>query len=304
MNLVGDMNLFDYFKQLWTDKQKDVDIKQGVSSLVPTDGRLSNTDSLEQGGYRVASCQSSGVERYHNEDTVFTLSTMINDIALPAAIGIFMIADGMGGHQSGEVASRLAVETVSRILIDELLKAVILDHRPLSENDCSELLKAAFSEAQDRILQQVPGGGTTLTLAVGIGNKFFSAHVGDSRLYKIDLEGKIHLQTKDHSLVKRLVDLGEISQQEASNHPQRNVLYKAIGQSDPFQPDIDQYHLQAGERLLICSDGLWGVLSDGVMEEIIKEIPDLDCLAVDLVNKANAGGGPDNISVILVERIA
>jgi len=99
-----------------------------------------------------------------------------------------------------------------------------------------------------------------------------------------------------------LVDLGEITESEAAIHPQRHVLYRALGQSDPFEPDIDQFTLEKGDRLLICSDGLWSVLSQDQMMDIFRNEPDLDHLACELVQAANAGGGPDNISVVLVER--
>jgi protein phosphatase len=130
-----------------------------------------------------------------------------------------------------------------------------------------------------------------------------SAHVGDSRLYVIDKENKIHLKSKDHSLVKRLVELGEISESEVQQHPQRNVLYKAMGQDDPFEPDIDYFSIKSGEAFLICSDGLWGVLNEEIFLEIIKKDDDFSEIPCQLVSAANELGGPDNISVILVERL-
>jgi protein phosphatase len=128
--------------------------------------------------------------------------------------------------------------------------------------------------------------------------------VGDSRLYLVGKDGQLNLKTKDHSLVKRLIDLGEITAQEASIHPQRNILFRALGQVDPLEPDLDQFSLEVGERLMICSDGLWGVLDKTHMENILKVAKPLDKITCELVNAANAAGGPDNISVVLVERLS
>jgi protein phosphatase len=137
-----------------------------------------------------------------------------------------------------------------------------------------------------------------------LGDRLFFAHVGDCRLYVIGLEGQLILKTKDHSLVKRLIDLGEITENEASFHPQRNVLYRALGQDDPFVADIDQFILKKGERLLICSDGLWGVLDENQMNKIINDKHlSFEKIVCELVDAANELGGPDNISVVLVERL-
>ncbi len=152
--------------------------------------------------------------------------------------------------------------------------------------------------------QRVPGGGTTLTLALILGDRVFTAHVGDSRLYILSGKGKLTLSTKDHSLVKRLVDLGEITEAEAATHPQRNVLYRALGQTDALEPDLGQLTLAAGDLILICSDGLWGTLDKSKLKAILGDDGlSLDQKANALVDAANQAGGPDNISVVLVKRI-
>ena len=218
--------------------------------------------------------------------------------------GVFLVADGMGGHQSGEVASKLAAKAVSRELMDRLFGPILYEKQTPTDAKMNEWIKSAVNQAQTLIHQQVPGGGTTLTLAITIGDRIYSAHVGDSRLYLVGKGGQLTLKTKDHSLVKRLVDLGEISAQEAKIHPQRNVLYRALGQEDGLEPDLDQFSLEVGERLMICSDGLWGVLEEAQLECILKAASPLDKTACELVNAANVAGGPDNISVVLVERLS
>jgi protein phosphatase len=253
--------------------------------------------------YNVASCQSVGKERSHNEDTLFTINANLAGMESPASLGLFLVADGMGGHQSGEIASSLAAQGVSQYLLKHILNEFLYDGKVFSDSELLKIIKSSVEEAQKLIRQRVPGGGTTLTSVLVLGDRCFFVHVGDSRLYLLDQENRLTLKTKDHTLVKRLVDLGEITEKEADTHLQRNVLYKALGQSDPFEPDIDQFSLRCGDRFLICSDGLWGVLSDEQMSEIIGKSADLDQMVLSLTEKANELGGPDNISVILVEKI-
>lgn len=255
--------------------------------------------------YRVASCQSTGKERAHNEDTLFTLHTFLGGLEAPVAFGIFLVADGMGGHQSGELASNLAAQGISQYLMRHVYQAGLFERKSFSPADLERHLRNAVEEAQALVLRRVPGGGTTLTLALVMGDDVYSAHVGDSRLYLVGADDTLNLKTRDHSLVKRLVDLGEISESEAGHHPHRNVLYRALGQSDPFEPDIDAFTMGTGERLLICSDGLWGAVDQHAILNILNDgREDLDAKAMALVQAANEAGGPDNISVILVERLA
>ena len=133
-----------------------------------------------------------------------------------------------------------------------------------------DLLDEAVEQAQALICQRVPGGGTTLTLALILGDRMFTAHIGDSRLYVLSEKGKLTLSTKDHSLVKRLVDLGEITEADAATHPQRNVLYRALGQTDALEPDLGQVKLVAGDLILICSDGLWGTVDKVELKSILE----------------------------------
>lgn len=252
--------------------------------------------------YRVASSQSTGRERSHNEDTLYLLNSFLGGMDSGVAFGIYLIADGMGGHQSGELASNLAAQGISRALIDHVYHGYLFERKSFSQSDLIQSVIEAVQEAQALVLQRVPGGGTTLTLVMAVGDDLFSAHVGDSRLYVLAVDGTLTLKTRDHSLVKRLVDLGEITENEAGLHPHRNVLYRALGQTDPFEPDTEVFSLKAGERLLICSDGLWGVLSEQEIIRIMDQAANLDQMAANLVRAANEAGGPDNISVILVER--
>jgi protein phosphatase len=293
-----------FFKGLFSNKSKGREKLRSSTLAAELDDGLVFLNDQTKNAYRVASCQSSGRERNHNEDTLFTLNSLLDGMETTLPFGLFLVADGMGGHHSGEKASSLAVHAASQYLIEKVYYDFTYDHKEFSDVDIEQYLKDAVEAAQLLISRQVPGGGTTLTLVMALGDRMFFAHVGDSRCYRIDLEGKMSLITKDHSLVKRLIDLGEITEDEANRHPQRNVLYRALGQNDPFEPDIGQFDLLKGERLLICSDGLWGVLDEEQMLEIINhQNGAIEQIACDLVQAANDSGGPDNISLILVESL-
>lgn len=252
--------------------------------------------------YLVASCQSAGRERSHNEDTLFVLNCNLGGLESPVDFGIFLVADGMGGHQSGELASNLAAQGISRYLLDHVFHEYMFEQKSFAQDELSACVVDAVAAAQALVVERVPGGGTTLTFVMAVGDELYSAHVGDSRLYLLTADGTLTQKTRDHSLVKRLVDLGEITADEAGFHPQRNVLYRALGQTDPFQPDTEVFSINTGERLLICSDGLWGVIDEPKLLQINDQADDLDQLAANLVQAANEAGGPDNISVIVVER--
>jgi serine/threonine protein phosphatase PrpC len=151
------------------------------------------------------------------------------------------------------------------------------------------------------VLTKAPGGGTTLTVAVIIGNQVTLAHIGDSRAYFIYSDSRIEAITKDHSLVSRLVELGQITEEEAAVHPQRNVLYRALGQRDPIKPDISNHIFPESGYLLMCSDGLWGVISQDEITRSVLTSENLSSACHMMVEAANLAGGPDNISVVLVQ---
>lgn len=248
----------------------------------------------------VGCAQSVGKQREHNEDALFTLtSNIVNDTSY-TSFGLYMIADGMGGHQHGEIASGTAIRTMANYLIRRLYAPLYgLDPQP-PEESLQEMLLAGALEAHRAIIRDAAGGGSTLTVALIVGNQLMIAHVGDSRAYAIYPDGSFRIITRDHSLVKRLEELGQITSTEAASHPQRNVLYRALGQGEPFEPDIASYPMPRNGFILLCSDGLWSVVSEQEMRKIIttSTSPQEACQA--MVNAANQAGGPDNISVILI----
>ena len=239
-----------------------------------------------------------GTVRENNEDSLAAITFNQAGAADSASVGVYAVADGMGGQASGEVASQLAIHTA----ITELLGSVTETDGPMPDN-YRRWLEAAVSMANGLVHQKGRETkremGTTLVIAVVVGKDVHIANVGDSRAYLITPNGMDQI-THDQSMVQALVDTGAITPDEAAEHPYRNVLTQAIGTSDQVKVDLFNKTLHEGESLLLCSDGLWGTLSD---EEILAiaqkaDSPSAACQA--LVDACNARGASDNIAVVLV----
>jgi serine/threonine protein phosphatase PrpC len=250
-----------------------------------------------------ASGQSVGKQRELNEDSLLTITTTLAGNSSNLPFGLYIIADGMGGHQYGEVASNAAIRTVSGLIMRKFQPYLFSLKPAPPEESLQEIMQAAVKEAQKVIQNEAPSSGTTLTAALVLGQQVTIAHVGDSRAYHIYPDGRFEVITRDHSLVKRLEELGHISADEAENYPHRNVLYRALGQGDILEPDIFTLAFPQSGYLMLCSDGLWGVVSDQDLYRMITDAPTLQRACQNLVEAANAAGGPDNISVIIVQLI-
>jgi serine/threonine protein phosphatase PrpC len=206
----------------------------------------------------------------------------------------------MGGHNAGEVASSLAARLLTHDVLRRVYLPFLLDEEPgVGMAPLTEILRDAVQNANDKVHEQVPGGGTTLTCALILGQRAYIAHVGDSRAYLLT-NRELKQVTQDHSYVGRLMELGELSPEEAAVHPQRHVLYRAIGQGDNL--DIDTYHqpLPPGSHLLLCSDGLSGLVSEEEIGKIITTSTTTQEACQRLIDAANAAGGPDNITAVLI----
>jgi PPM family protein phosphatase len=244
---------------------------------------------------------STGKQRTHNEDAFFTLTTMFsyNESELP--FGLYVVADGMGGHKNGEIASELAIRTVVGTLLTEIYVPLMGLNPEPGELSFREVFSKGIERANSEIIANSYGGGTTLTAILVIGDQMTIAHVGDSRVYSIDKTGSMEALTRDHSLVKRLQELGQITAEEAAVHPQRNVLYRALGQGEPFDPEIISTARPNNGSLLVCSDGLWNIVGQEGMQAIFKSGVSPQDRCDRLIDAANDAGGPDNISAIVVE---
>lgn len=209
-----------------------------------------------------------------------------------------LVADGMGGHQAGEVASRVAAEVIGRTVESA-------DPAGKDGPACRALLLKAVARANDevyRLAQKEPGlagMGTTVTAALIHGREMELAHVGDSRAYRLRGE-RLELLTEDHSLVQELVNQGSLAPGEARFHPQRHILTRALGTGPVLKVDTRHEELRPGDVLLLCTDGLSGTLSDAELLETLRNTPRAQAGA-ELIRLANSRGGRDNVTVVIVE---
>jgi PPM family protein phosphatase len=202
---------------------------------------------------------------------------------------LYAVADGMGGHRGGEVASQLALETVESLFREG---ATSLTEQVREAN------RAVFARSQED--RNVSGMGTTLTAAQIEGGAVRLAHVGDSRAYLLR-GGALRQLTDDHTLVNRMVKAGEITESEAEVHPHRNVLTRSLGTEAEVHVDEEQVPLMDGDRVLLCSDGLFGMVAEDQMQAILEAEPDPQKAADRLIKAANRAGGVDNITVIVLD---
>ncbi len=240
-----------------------------------------------------------GAVRDHNEDSVLVISAAQEGDDQQPPFGLFIVADGMGGHRAGEAASSLAARVVAHHITRRCyLPALLRTESDAYQPSLNEILVDAVLAANDAVSQQVRGGGTTLTCALVLGPQAYIGHVGDSRACLID-ETRLEQITHDHTLVERLVENGQLTAEEAASHPQKNVLYRAVGQGSQLKVDTHVRRIPHGAHLLLCSDGLWNAVSNADITQVIQETPTLQAACENLVAAANTAGGPDNITVIL-----
>jgi protein phosphatase len=271
---------------------------QQLSSIIGMQNLKSETKQL------VASVgQSVGKQRDHNEDSVLALTSTIAGSADSIPFGLYIVADGMGGHQFGEVASNAAVRIMGGNITRKFHSYLYNMPTQSLQESLQEVMETSIAEAHQYVQREAPGSGTTVTAALVLGQQVTIAHVGDSRAYAVFPDGRVDTITRDHSLVKRLEELGHLSKDEAENFPHRNVLIRALGQGEMLEADIFTIPFPQGGYLLICSDGLWGVISEKEIFRCISEAATLNRACQSLVDAANSAGGPDNISVVLAQMI-
>ena len=254
----------------------------------------------EYPNFLVGCAKSVGLQRDHNEDALFAISANLTNKSENSLLGLFMVADGMGGHKHGEIASEIAVRSVGSQVLSKVFTPLLAKDPSPPQESLQEILQESVIEAHNAIVKEALGGGTTLTVVLIINERAIVAHVGDSRAYNLTPDGEIQAITRDHSLVMRMMELGQLSPEEAAIHPQRNVLYRALGQGEPLDPDLHTFPLPGGGHILVCSDGLWNVVPEELITQIVQASPDPQKACEHLVDAANAAGGPDNITVILI----
>ena len=237
--------------------------------------------------------------RTPNEDNLLAIQGNCSHDGQIVPFGLFVVADGMGGHAFGQEASRVATNAIMQTVLQNIMEC---DTRV--EDACIELLVRGIEQANEAIcLTSEARGremGTTVTAALVIGHRAYLVNVGDSRTYLHRDELGLVQITRDHSLVARLVAVGVITPEEVYTHPQRNKVYRCVGNKDGVEVDWFTVELRAGDSLLLCSDGLWEMVRDPMMERILISSADMHQASERLVQAALHGGGVDNISVVTV----
>ena len=232
-----------------------------------------------------------GMVRQINQDYVYSTDNPIGPLS-----NLFVVADGMGGHQAGDYASKFTVE----VLKSEIAKS--------DEEDVEKLLVTAIKKANRELIKTadsdpaLKGMGTTIVVATIMNQMMYFANVGDSRLYLIN-QGITQL-SKDHSLVEEMVRLGGIKPEEAKTHPDKNIITRAIGAKDKVQVDYYEHRLKKGDIILMCTDGLSNMVEDDELFHLVQGGRDIVESAQSLVNMAKENGGTDNIGLVLVEPFA
>ncbi len=221
-----------------------------------------------------------GLRREANEDSVYFSERL------------YAVADGMGGHAYGEVASSIAVAVLAELDVeaDDPLSALSGAAREIAIR-LTDLAEENFD---------MRGMGTTLTALLWDGERFAVGHIGDSRCYLVR-EGELTQLTRDHTMVQALVDDGRMAAEQAAEHPGRSMLMRALQAGSAHDPDLFFHEVEVGDRYLICSDGLSDVVGSGEIAELLTADPDGDETVRALIAAANAGGGPDNITCVVVD---
>lgn len=238
--------------------------------------------------------QSSGItdtgcKRKNNQDSIF-----FSDEPVGSLPNLYIVADGMGGHRAGDKASRMAID----ITVEFIKKSTI-------ENPIA-ILKRAMIYANNEIYKSankdpdLTGMGTTMVAAVALDGKLYVANVGDSRLYAVGNE--IRQITMDHSLVEEMIRSGELERKKGRNHPEKNIITKAMGSRDEVIPDFFEIEMEPDDKYVLCSDGLSNMVEDDEIRDIVVDYADIKDAAKALVDRANYYGGSDNISVVIVSR--
>jgi protein phosphatase len=230
-----------------------------------------------------------GRKRKLNQDYVYTSEQPVGNLP-----NVFIVADGMGGHNAGDYASKVTVET----MVSDI--AASFEKNPIKIME--KAIEAANTAVHQKSCENVEyeGMGTTVVASTYIGGFLQVANVGDSRLYIIN-DREIRQITRDHSLVEEMIRVGGIARADARNHPDKNIITRAVGVSDTVEPDFFTVEIKEGDTVLMCTDGLTNMLEDEEIRMIVNGSRDIVEKAEKLIKAANDNGGRDNITVVLIE---
>jgi len=272
-----------------------INIADGITRPLPPETVISSSNEHLLFGQAT----DVGMVRTNNQDAVFSFVSTSRSAQQRPDFGLFVVADGMGGHHDGEKASALTASMVASYITNYIFLPMLNSDEDTERVPVTESMISAVQKANADIITKVPDGGTTLTAVAVIGDLAYVAHVGDSRIYLVTKDN-IEQITRDHSLVQRYVELNLLTREEASVHAQKNVLYRALGQSETLEVDALTRRLPPNSKLMVCSDGLWNLVSDEEIMDIVSKHSNPQEACDKLVALANAHGGSDNITVILL----
>jgi protein phosphatase len=298
--------MLDFLRRLIPGRKREPDDRATTAPL--SERQIEDILEEQEIHYEVpqliaASGQSVGRQREHNEDSLLAITSTLAGNSSNVPFGLYVVADGMGGHQYGEVASNAAVRVIAGQIMRKFHTYLFAMPTQQPDESLQEIMEQAIKDAHGTVQTDAPGSGTTVTAALVLGQQVTIGHVGDSRAYAIHQAGRVEQLTHDHSLVRRLEELGHLNKEEAASFPHRNVLIRALGQGESLDVDVFTIPFPHGSTLMLCTDGLWGVVSEEGILRSITEAPTLQRACHNLVAAANAAGGPDNISVVLVQMV-
>lgn len=299
--------MFDFFRKLFGSNSEEAP-DQGAVTAPLSDQQIQSivqdqNVQFETQQLIAAIGQSVGKQREHNEDSLVAITATLAGKTSNIPFGLYIVADGMGGHQFGEVASNAAIRVVSGYIMRKFHPYLFMIPTQQPEESLQEIMESAIKEAHRVIQKDAPGSGTTITAMLIVGQQVTIGHVGDSRAYAMHPAGRLEQLTRDHSLVKRLEELGHLNKEEAANFPHRNVLIRALGQGESLEVDVFTIPFPQNSTLMLCSDGLWGVVAEQDLLRSLSEAPNLQRACQNMVSAANIAGGPDNISVVLIQTV-
>lgn len=247
---------------------------------------------------------NTGIVRTHNEDSLICMELSIPGGMERSYPGLYAVADGLGGHQGGEIASDMALRVLAKSMINSVVLPSLGDDSSVLTGEfvsqrLAEAVKTANSEVYTQGIAMGYGMGTTLAAAVLIGHIACIANVGDSRVYLLE-DNKLRQVSRDHSLVAELVEDGKIQPEDIYTHPNRNIVTRCLGTGPSVKTDLFTEELKPGSSLILCSDGLWEMIKDDQIRNILHGASSPQDACDRLVEQANANGGVDNITVIVL----
>jgi len=260
---------------------------------------MSNGEKSSQLMYSAA--QNLGTQLKWNEDSILGFVSSVCSEQLTTDFGLFLLADGMGGYEEGVKASSMAISTLASQIIRKVYLPLLHPSIPYDQEPLQEILAEGMLDIHQKIQRETQGAGTTLTAVVFLGETMHVAHIGDSRAYLVDSAGVLSQITQDQSYSQRLVDMGQMTEEESRTDPRRNELFAALGKGDTANPIIFSQKRPTAGFLFLCSDGMWEVIRKDDLQNLFASSKSPAIICDDLISAAIYAGAADNVSVIVAK---